>query len=147
MTIIIINNDTGKIKVSDEIIKKDFSSKVTLDYNNMIFESDSSLNLKNIFLILLITIIVEVVIALLMKYRKHVKVIMITNIVVNILLQLLLNVISGNYFIKLILFEILVVFDEYLIYKKFMKSESTSKILIYTLIANMITASLTFAIK
>ena len=49
MTIIIINNDTGKIKVSDEIIKKDFSSKVTLDYNNMIFESDSSLNLKNIF--------------------------------------------------------------------------------------------------
>ena len=147
MTIIIINNDTGKIKVSDEIIKKDFSSKVTLDYNNMIFEPDSSLNLKNIFLILLITIIVEVVIALLMKYRKHVKVIMITNIVTNILLQLLLNVISGNYFIKLILFEILVVFDEYLIYKKFMKSESTSKILIYTLIANMITASLTFAIK
>ena len=147
MTIIIINNDTGKIKVSDEIIKKDFSSKVTLDYNNMIFESDSSLNLKNIFLILLITIIVKVVIALLMKYRKHVKVIMITSIVTNILLQLLLNVISGNYFIKLILFEILVVFDEYLIYKKFMKSESTSKILIYTLIANMITASLTFAIK
>ena len=147
MTIIIINNDTGKIKVSDEIIKKDFSSKVTLDYNNMIFESDSSLNLKNIFLILLITIIVEVVIDLLMKYIKHVKVIMITNIVTNILLQLLLNVISGNYFIKLILFEILVVFDEYLIYKKFMKSESTSKILIYTLIANMITASLTFAIK
>ena len=44
-----INNDTGKIKVSDEIIKKDFSSKVTLDYNNMILESDSSLNLKNIF--------------------------------------------------------------------------------------------------
>ena len=142
-----INNDTGKIKVSDEIIKKDFSSKVTLDYNNMIFESDSSLNLKNIFLILLITIIVEIVIALLMKYIKHVKVILITNIVTNILLQLLLNVISGNYFIKLILFEILVVFDEYLIYKKFMKSESTSKILIYTLIANMITASLTFAIK
>ena len=142
-----INNDTGKIKVSDEIIKKDFSSKVTLDYNNMIFESGSSLNLKNIFLILLITIIVEIVIALLMKYIKHVKVILITNIVTNILLQLLLNVISGNYFIKLILFEILVVFDEYLIYKKFMKSESTSKILIYTLIANMITASLTFAIK
>ena len=82
-----------------------------------------------------------------MKYIKHVKVILITNIVTNILLQLLLNVISGNYFIKLILFEILVVFDEYLIYKKFMKSESTSKILIYTLIANMITASLTFAIK
>ena len=49
MIIIMINNDTGKIKVSDEIIKKDFSSKVTLDYNNMIFESDSSLNLKNIF--------------------------------------------------------------------------------------------------
>lgn len=147
MTIIIINNDTGKIKVSDEIIKKDFSSKVTLDYNNMILESDSSLNLKNIFLILLITIIVEIVIDLLMKYIKHVKVILITNIVTNILLQLLLNVISGNYFIKLILFEILVVFDEYLIYKKFMKSESTSKILIYTLIANMITASLTFAIK
>ena len=147
MIIIMINNDTGKIKVSDEIIKKDFSSKVTLDYNNMIFESDSSLNLKNIFLILLITIIVEIVIALLMKYIKHVKVILITNIVTNILLQLLLNVISGNYFIKLILFEILVVFDEYLIYKKFMKSESTSKILIYTLIANMITASLTFAIK
>ena len=49
MIIIMINNDTGKIKVSDEIIKKDFSSKVTLDYNNMILESDSSLNLKNIF--------------------------------------------------------------------------------------------------
>ena len=82
-----------------------------------------------------------------MNYRKYVKTIVMTNIVTNVLLQLLLITISGNYFTKLILFEILVVIAEYLTYKKFMKGESTSKILVYTLIANMITACMTFIIK
>ncbi len=145
--IIVINNDTGEIKVSNEIIRKDFSSKVIIDYGSMNINSKGSLNVKNMVLILLITITIELIIALFMNYRKYVKTIVMTNIVTNVLLQLLLIIISGNYFTKLILFEILVVIAEYLTYKKFMKGESTSKILVYTLIANMITACMTFIIK
>ena len=145
--IIVINNDTGEIKVSNEIIRKDFSSKVIIDYGSMNINSKGSLNVKNMVLILLITITIELIIALFMNYRKYVKTIVMTNIVTNVLLQLLLIIISGNYFTKLILFEILVVIAEYLTYKKFMKGELTSKILVYTLIANMITACMTFIIK
>ena len=119
--IIIINNDTGDIKVSDEIIRKDFSSKVMIDYSSMSINSKSSLNIKSIVLALLITIAIELIIALLMKFRKYIKVIIMTNTTTNILLQLLLNIISGNYLTKLVLFEILVIIAEYLIYKKFMK--------------------------
>ena len=145
--IIIINNDTGDIKVSDEIIRKDFSSKVMIDYSSMSIDSKGSLNIKSIVLVLLITIVIELIIALLMKFRKYIKVIIMTNTITNVLLQLFLNIISGNYLTKLILFEILVIIAEYFIYKKIMKGESPRKILLYTLIANMVTACLTFIIK
>ena len=145
--IIIINNDTGKIKVSNEIVRKDFSSKVTIDYNSMNINSKGFLNVKNIALTLLITIAVELIIALFMNYKKYVKVIIMTNTITNVLLQLFLNIISGNYFTNFILFEILIFIAEYLIYKKFMKEETTRKILVYTLIANLVTACLTFIIK
>ena len=145
--IIIINNDTGDIKVSDEIIRKDFSSKVMMDYSNMSIASKGSLNIKSIVLVLLITIAIELIIALLINFRKYIKVIIVANTITNILLQLLLNIISGNYLTKLVLFEILVIIAEYLIYKKFIKEESTKKILLYTLISNMVTACLTFIIK
>lgn len=145
--IIIINYDTGDIKVSDEIIRKDFSSKVMIDYNSMSISSKSTLNIKSIVLALLITIAIELIIALLMKFRKYIKVIIMTNTTTNILLQLSLNIISGNYLTKLIIFEILVIIAEYFIYKKYMNEESAKKILLYTLIANMVTACLTFIIK
>lgn len=145
--IIIINNDIGDIKVSDEIIRKDFSSKVMIDYSSMSIDSKGSLNIKSIVLVLLITIVIELIIALLMKFRKYIKVIIMTNTITNVLLQLFLNIISGNYLTKLILFEILVIIAEYFIYKKIMKGESPRKILLYTLIANMVTACLTFIIK
>ena len=145
--IILINNDTGETKVSDEIIREDFSSKVIIDYNDMHTNSKASLNVKNIIVVLLITIAVESIIALFMKYKKYLKVIVLTNLVTNILLQLLLNIILGNYFVKIILLEIVVIAAEYLIYKTSMKEEPTKKILIYTLIANIVTACLTFIIK
>ena len=145
--IIIINNDTGDIKVSDEIIRKDFTSKVMIDYSSMSISSKGSLDIKSIVLALLITIAIELIIALLMKFRKYIKVIIMTNTTTNILLQLSLNIISGNYLTKLIIFEILVIITEYLIYKKYMNEESAKKILLYALIANMVTACLTFIIK
>ena len=43
--------------------------------------------------------------------------------------------------------EILIVIVEYLMYRKFLKDVSKNKIIIYTLIANIASALLTFIIK
>lgn len=143
--ILIINNDTGEIKVSDVVNRKEFNSYVTIDYNTMKVRQQSiPFNGINTLIVLLITILVEVFIALIMK-MKNIKTIIITNFITNIILQLVLIFVPlGSYILKFVIMEILVILFEFLIYKKFMKDQPQNKILIYTLIANILTGSITF---
>lgn len=146
--VLIINNDTGEIKLSDEIIREDFTSNITLDYQTMNIAPKGSINIVEMTIALIITVTAEMVIALIMKLKNNIKLIIITNIVTNIILQTLLIIIPpvGSYIIRFIIMEIVVIVSEYLIYKKYIKEQSTKKILSYTLIANLVTALLTFFI-
>lgn len=146
--VLIINNDTGEIKLSEEIIREDFTSNITIDYQNMEVISEGSINIAKIVLALVTTIVVEVIIALIMKLRNNIKLIVITNIITNLVLQALLIIMPiESYIIRLIIMEVIVIIAEYLIYKKYIKEQSTNKILSYTLVANLVTALLTFYIR
>lgn len=146
--ILIINNDTGERKLSDEIIRSDFTSNITLDYQTMNTISKGLTDIEKIIVAFIITIIVEAIIALIMKLKNNINLIVITNIITNLILQILLNIIPmGSYIIKFIIMEIVVIVVEYLIYKKYIKEQSNKKILSYTLTANLVTTLLTFFIS
>ena len=146
--ILIINNDTGEIKVSDEIKRKDLTSNITIDYKNMNVMSKGSINIVKIIVALMITIVVEVIIALIMRLKNNIKLIVMTNLITNLVLQALLILMPiGSYMIRFIILEIVVIISEYLIYRKYIKEQSTSKIISYALVANVVTTLLTFFIK
>ena len=170
--VVIINNITGETKITDVIHREDFSSNVTIDVNTMSVVSkanngfsnnvtidvntmnviskanngNSFSNIKNIAIALILTIAVEIIIALIMKI-KNIKIIFIANLITNIILQLALMYIPLSYMITFAIMEILIFIAEYLIYSKFFNDISKNKIITYTLIANIISALLTFIIK
>ena len=147
--LVIINNDTGETKVSNVVNRKYFTSYVTIDYNTMKVRQHGSIinifdSIINILMVLFTTILVEIIVAFIMK-MKNTKIILATNLVSNIILQLILILVPVvPYLLKFIFMEILVVLFEFLIYKKYMKNQPHNKILLYTLIANILTALLTF---
>lgn len=144
---VVVVLESGEIRLTDVINRTDFESEITIDINDMeIIESGTvGISLKYILIPLILTIIIEIIIAFLMKI-KNIKVIFVANLITNILLQILLINIPLSYILKFIILEILLFIAEYLIYTKFLKDISKSKILIYTLLANLITAILTFVI-
>lgn len=138
--IVIINEDTGEIKVSDKIVRKDFNSVVTIDYNTMKVVSGNNI-IKTLIvtvLALILTITIELVIAVLFK-TKYYNTIAITNLISNILLQVLLLIFTNNYLLVFIIGEILVIGAELLVYLLRFKNISKVKTTIYTLVANIVT--------
>ena len=149
--VVIINNVTGETKITDVIHREDFASNVTIDFNTMTVVSktnnnNSFSNIKTIVIALVLTIAVEIIIALIMKI-KNIKTIFITNLISNIILQLSLMFIPISYMITFAIMEILIIIAEYLIYNKFFNDTLKNKIIAYTLIANIASALLTFIIK
>lgn len=146
--VVIINNDTGETKITDVINRTDFQSNITIDIDTMkvVIKPSSSMIIKNFAIALILTIVVEIIIALIMKI-KNIKTIFITNLITNIILQLALIYIPLPYMITFIIMEILVILSEYLTYKKYFSDIAKNKIISYTLIANVISALLTFIIK
>lgn len=142
--VVIVFND-GETRVTDVIHRTDFQSEITIDVNTMEVVSKGNVlsNLKSIIIPLLLTIIVEIIIALVMKF-KNTKVIILTNAITNILLQFLLIYSPLSYILTFAILELLIFITEYLIYKKYFKDISKSKIISYTLLANLITVILTF---
>ena len=144
--IVIINNDTGEIKMTDEIVRKEFNSVVTVDYETMKVISNNNDLLKTIIIVslaLVLTIVVEVGIAILFK-TKHYIAIAITNLATNVSLQIALLLLINHYFPTFIIGEILVVLIELLVYQLLFKDIRKKKILIYTIIANLATIIISF---
>ena len=144
--IVIINKDTGEVKISKKIVRKEFNSEVTVDYNNMeVVETNINI-VKMIIVIglaLILTIVVELLIALLFKTKNYTT-IAITNLISNVLLQMLLLVFISNYIPAFIIGEVLVIGAELLVYLLRFKNISKAKTTIYTLVANLATILLTF---
>lgn len=144
--IVIINKDTGEVKISKKIVRKEFNSEVTVDYKDMkVVETNINI-VKMIIVIglaLIITIVVELLIALLFKTGNYTT-IAITNLISNVLLQMLLLVFISNYIPAFIIGEVLVIGAELLVYLLRFKNISKAKTTIYTLVANLATILLTF---
>ena len=124
---------------------------VTVDYSAMEVtnnNSNNSLNTNpntiiNILSALIITIVVEVIIAYIFKIGNY-KVIVLTNLITNLCFQALLILLSSNYLLAFIFGEIIVIASELIIYLLKMKNLNKQKILLYTLVANIITMICTF---
>ena len=144
--IVIINKDTGEVKISKKIVRKEFNSEVTVDYNNMKVV-ETNINIVKTLIItaisLILTIAIELGIALLFKTKNYVT-IAITNLISNVLLQALLLIFVSNYTLVFIIGEILVIGAELLIYLLRLKNISKAKTTIYTLVANLATILVTF---
>ena len=141
--ILLINNDNGEIKVSDVITRKDFTSIIELDVRTMKIKQSYEVNYIDIFICLFITVVIEILIALVMKI-KHIKSIVIVNVITQILIQAF-RIWNFNFIWAFMIAEILVFIIEYFIYNKIFDDIKNKDILIYTLIANITTALLTFS--
>ena len=112
----------------------------------MVVINNSTNNYLEYFLILTLTILIEVGIAFIFKTRKY-HVIALVNLITNVCLQVLminLGAISTS-IIYFGLVEIAIVLIEGITYLKILKIDK-KKTIIYTLVANLITAVLTFLI-
>ncbi len=147
---VIIQLDDGSLRVSKLLTRKDFNYTVTLDVNSMDVISDyTSLTYKvfSLIKVILITLIVELLVAILFKIKQY-NIIVFSNIFTNLILQLAIinNIYILNNIKLFVLLEIVVCILEFLIYLKFIKNINYKKLFIYTFIANFITAFLTFLI-
>ena len=147
--VVIINNDTGITKVTDEIHRKDFNSKIIIDYEAMKVKNVSLFNtnnIKKVLMTLFITIAVELIIGLLFGLKKYTKLIVITNIVTNLSLQFFqtnISILLGgssyiSYAMVLLGLEVVVFVVEYIIYKKYMKDRNSNIIIPYVILANFV---------
>lgn len=147
--VVIINNDTGKTKVTDEIYRKKFNSKIKIDYETMKVKEVSFFdinNIKKVLITLLITIVIELIIGLLFGLKKYTKLILKTNIVTNLSLQFLETNIStllggssyNTYTLVFIGLEAVVFITEYIIYRKYMKNVNNAVIIPYVILANFV---------
>ena len=100
---------------------------------------------------LIATVVIEVLLAILLAYKGHVKTIIIVNVITNLLLQTVVSLIyyyDGLLTMMLVYvpLEIAICVVEYIVYL-FMIKRKKFKLLIYTIAANIITAYLGFIIK
>ncbi len=151
--IYIYNKDTGEEKVSDVIKKIDYNSYVTIDYETMNVVNNISGTFRTLKTLLpalipvITTIIVEIIILLFFRLenKKNIKIVFITNLISNLALQLLLMEI-GNVDSQLIflIVEILILVVESLVYYKTLETDNKRKTITYAIVANLISAVLTF---
>ena len=144
---VIIELADGTLKISEKIKKTSFNFDVTIDANDMkVVNNSSKTNYLKHFEILVLTILVEVCIALLFKTKKY-HIIALVNLITNITLQLLMINVSAfsTSILYFSLIEIIIVFIEGIIYLNILKTNK-KKIILYTILANLATAFLTFII-
>ena len=142
---VIVQYEDGEIVVSNVITTKPFWSAVTLDLSTGKVSEIPHVSysiLKFIFLIIL-TVIIELVIAMLFKIKEYSLIIK-----VNIFTQLLLHFIllftfgklnSSIWYCEFYLLEILIVFIEFGFYKIYLKDYNSKKLFIYSVVANVTT--------
>ena len=140
---VIIQMPDGSIRVSELIEKNAFDYDVTIDVNDMkVVNENNDIDIFNYIKILLITVIIEFLIALLFKTKKY-YVIIITNIITNTLLQFVMF--KNSNILLFLMFEIIIFISELFIYLRYIEIDK-KKLLLYTIIANIITMLLTFIV-
>lgn len=144
---VIIEQPEGIIRMTKKIQKVSYNFEIEVDVKDMKVVSQSAeINYMKYFGILALTIVVEVAIAFLFKTKKYGSIALV-NFVTNTILQILMvNVVAFRtsllYFISA---EITILCAEGIVYLDTLKLDK-KKIVLYTVVANVVTAILTFII-
>ena len=145
--ILLINKKTGEQKVSDVVKRSVLNSSIILDATNMKVKSQDNYKTKaiigNICLVLLIAIIIEISLAFIMKVNNF-KIIFFTNLVTNIISQIILSFNSSSYIITYCIMQLVVLLAEVLIYRATFKDVKENKLVLYTIMANLITSGIVY---
>lgn len=142
--------------VSDPVKRTAFNSYFHVHIENGSLqvkeESHFGKELLGAILRALLTVAVELALAYLFGYRekKHIVTILIVNLITQILLGVVMMLIdyNGGMLTWMILFpiaELAVIVLEMVIYQIVLRKEKKGKLILYTLLANLLTAALTFA--
>ncbi len=129
-----------------------FDGEIYYDFDTNVIDVDTRINLYFVviggffsILIMLMSIVTEIVIALLFRFKnKWLITILVVNACSQILMRVLYIALPLTYLIETIVLEVIVYILEFFIYKKYFKETSVIRILGYTVIAN--TLSLLFGI-
>jgi hypothetical protein len=150
-----LNDDFFHDSSSDYIVKK-----IVVDYNSLKVLSDDSDIINNLYnasgifvyaaTAIITTLIIELIVALIMKI-KAMKTIIITNLITQIILHiftiLVLYLLGYLPLLVCILAEIFIVLIEFLIYKSRLKEYSKLKLFLYSFIANFCSFGLSVLIE
>ena len=157
--VVIINNDTGEIKITDTIERIDYNSNITVDYETMNVKNNINDLTRFLFQIIpflvpvIITIVVEIFILLFFELvnKRNLKLVSITNLITNLALQFSLIKIdkipdlNGEHLlIFFIVIEILILIVESLVYYKKLEADNKRKAILYAIVANLISGVFTF---
>lgn len=142
---IIVQYENGDLVVSDVITPKQFNAKVLLDLETgkvtkvPLFSHDLIYFLS----LILLTVILELIIAGLLKFKRYrliIKVNVLTQLILHSILVYMFDIISYKaWYMVFLMLELLVVTIEFYIYSFYSKEYSKSKLLKYTLSANFTT--------
>lgn len=142
---IIVQYENGDLVVSNVITPMQFNAKIVLDLETGKVSKVPQISYGFFYFLFLIilTVILELVIAKLFKFKRY-KLIIKANIFTQLLLHFILvytfNIINYRMWnTEFLTLEVLIVILEFLIYKIFAKEYSWKKLLIYTCTANVVT--------
>lgn len=154
---VIVCNPSGKLVLSDFIRYKKHSARYftyttnALEISKIHYDTKSSsmqkflISVSSLIMALIITLAIESLLALIIKLGK-IHIILVTNIISNIVMNvLLIKFIKGydiSYMLLLIIIEVIAIVVEFIVYKyAYKKEHSTKKILIYTVVANVLSCA------
>ena len=146
--VVIVNNSTGETRISDIFTRQNFDEYVSINYedmNAMVGRGDIGRPLISALMTIALTVVAELVVAMLMKIKRW-PVIVIVNIITNAVLQMAFFVIPLNYWVIFGVGEVVVFLAESIIYCALMKDEDRKKVVSYTFVANLASALLTFLV-
>jgi hypothetical protein len=142
---IIVQYENGDLVVSDVITPRQFNAKVLLDLETGKVTKIPlvSYDLLYFLFLIVLTVILELIIAGLFKFKKYmliIKVNILTQLILHSILVYMFDIISYKaWFIVFLILELLVVIIEFYIYSFYSKEYNRSKLLKYTLCANFTT--------
>lgn len=151
---IIIQMPDGSLKVSETIKRNDFNARYVVDVETMevidgvsYFEKGWVVfnDVMTYVIPAIVTVIVELLIAkkFMELTSKNKLLIIFTNLITNILLQLALVYINTMYVDVFSVGEIVVILVELILYLMLLEKTEKKKVIIYTILANIVTAFLT----
>ena len=136
--VVIINNKTNEVKITDAIIRDSFNSSITIDYITMT-KTDKYNYMKTIIIAaacLLVTVLVELLMAKLLKVGNY-KTIALTNVATNLAYQTALFLFLNNYLWTSLIGELFVILIELIVYLLKFKNVSKIRTIIYCICANV----------